>query len=56
MSDNQHLERPVSCRHCEWVGTTGHLVAGGRSPDLLCPQCDSPDIKYIMSEAPRTNQ
>ena len=56
MNDNQHLERLVSCRNCDWAGRTGHLIASGWSPDLLCPTCSSGRIKYVIADAPAMKQ
>ncbi len=56
MNDNQHLVRSVSCRDCEWTGVTGELIASGRSPELLCPACDSMRIKYLILEPSKLTQ
>lgn len=54
--EDQHFKRPVACRQCEWVGVSGELIAGGRSPELLCPKCGAGGIKYIISDAPQSVQ
>ena len=43
---NDPLDCNSWCKSCHWIGTSGQLIAGGRTAGLRCPECDSENI-YI---------